>query len=575
MKGLRSDESQVFEAFLKSAQYLVRLQTQQDIWEHLGKFVLTHFRADWLAFVERDSGKGLSLRYCTLPGVVAAQNILTNNVRTLVADVVENGFLASCVLLNPAPSMTAFLPIVENHQTSGVMLIGHSDAQPLPKELLSTYLALAGLAGATIERKRAEQEVSRLNAQLERRVAERTTQLQTANDELVKEIVERNRVEAALRESESLYRGLFEHMNEGLAYCKMIFENGEGRDFVYLAVNPAFAILTGLKEVIGKRATEVIPGIREADPELFEIYARVTMTGIPEKFEMFVEALGMWFSISVYSPEKGYFVAIFEVITERKRAEEALIRTEKLAVTGRLAATMAHEINNPLEAMTNVVYLLGQSITDAGSREYVDIIDRQLQTISHITSQTLKFHRESVKPAEFDLAGLIGELVEFYQPKAKRHGVTLVKRLDTEARFTGFNGEIRQVISNLLLNAIEATPKEGRVTLHLYESFDRRGGNRPGYRVSVADTGIGIDPHHLSRIFEPFFTTKGENGTGLGLWVSMGIINRASGFIRVRSTRRSGHSGTCFSVFLPADLPVAELPGRRRYDAPRSTGRGA
>lgn len=572
MKGLRSDESQVFEAFLKSAQYLVRLQTQQDIWEHLGKFVLTHFPADWLAFVERGSGNSLSLRYCTLPETVAAQNILTS-VRTLVADVLENGFLASRVLLTPTPSMTAFLPIVENHQTSGVMLIGHTDAQPLPKELLSIYLALAGLAGATIERKRAEEEVRRLNAELERRVAERTGQLQTANDELLKEIIERRRAEVALRESESLYRGLFEHMNEGLAYCKMIFENGEGRDFVYLAVNSAFATLTGLKDVIGKRVTEVIPGIREADPGLFEIYARVAMNGVPEKFEMFIEALGMWFSISVYSPEKGFFVAIFDVITERKRAEKALIRTEKLAVTGRLAATMAHEINNPLEAMTNLVYLLGQSITDASTREYVDIIEKQLQTISRITSQTLKFHRESVRPAEFDLAGLIGELVEFYQPKAKQHGVTVVKRLDTEAKVLGFSGEIRQVISNLLLNAIEATPQDGQVTLHLYESSDRRGGNRRGYRVSIADTGIGIEAQHLSRIFEPFFTTKGENGTGLGLWVSLGIINRAGGFIRVWSTRRPGRSGTCFSIFLPADLSVAEMTGRRRYEAPHSMGR--
>jgi two-component system CheB/CheR fusion protein len=333
--------------------------------------------------------------------------------------------------------------------------------------------------------------------------------------------------------------------------------------------------LTGLKEVVGKRVTEVIPGIREADPELFEIYGRVAMTGVPEKFEMFVEALGMWFSISSYSPEKGFFVAIFDVITERKRAEAALIRTENLAVTGRLAATMAHEINNPLEAMTNVVYLLGQSVTDAGSREYVDIIEKQLQTISHITSQTLKFHRENVRPSEFELAGLIAELAEFYQLKARQHGVTVVKRLDTEAKVLGFSGEIRQVISNLLLNAIEATPQGGRVTLHLYESFDRRGDHRRGYRVSIADTGIGIEAQHRTRIFEPFFTTKGENGTGLGLWVSMGIINRAGGFIRLRSTRRPGRSGTCFSIFLPADPPVAEKTGRRRYETPHSNAHSA
>ena len=135
--------------------------------------------------------------------------------------------------------------------------------------------------------------------------------------------------EEAVRESEARYRGLFENMIEGFAYCKMIFENGNPQDFIYLSVNHAFETLTELKNVVGKRVTEVIPGIREADPELFETYGRVSLTGKPERFEIFVEALKMWFSISVYSPEKEFFVAVFDVITERKKAEEA---------QGRLAA---------------------------------------------------------------------------------------------------------------------------------------------------------------------------------------------------------------------------------------------
>jgi PAS domain S-box-containing protein len=259
-------------------------------------------------------------------------------------------------------------------------------------------------------------------------------------------------------------------------------------------------------------------------------------------------------------------VLVVRDITERKQAEQALLRSEKLAATGRLAATIAHEINNPLEAMTNIVYLLGQSVTDASTREYVEMLEKQLEGVSRITQQTLKFHRNYGQPAKFELAELIRELLVFFEPKAREHGVTVVKRLETAGEVVGFNGEIRQVLSNLLLNAIEATPQDGRIAVHLYPSIDWRHHARHGYRISIADTGTGIDSRHRMRIFEPFFSTKEDKGTGLGLWVSMGIIDRAGGSMRVWSTQRPGRSGTCFSVFLPASLPWAEMPGRRRYE---------
>jgi len=137
-------------------------------------------------------------------------------------------------------------------------------------------------------------------------------------------------IEKSLRESEQRYRSLFDNMLDGFAYCKMLFEDGEPLDFMYLDVNDAFERLTGLKDVVGKKVTEVIPGIKESDPELFEIFGRVSLTGNPEKFETYVDSLGIWFSISVYRPEREHFIAVFDNVTERKRAQEALKSSERM-----------------------------------------------------------------------------------------------------------------------------------------------------------------------------------------------------------------------------------------------------
>ncbi len=146
---------------------------------------------------------------------------------------------------------------------------------------------------------------------------------------IFQDITERKQANERLHESEERYRGLFEHMAEGYAYCQMIYENGQPQDWVYVAVNETFEALTGLKDVIGKRVSQVIPGIRESDPQLFEIYSRVALTGQPEKIETFVAAMQMWFSVSIYCPKKEFFVAVFDVITERKQAEEKLQASER------------------------------------------------------------------------------------------------------------------------------------------------------------------------------------------------------------------------------------------------------
>ena len=158
------------------------------------------------------------------------------------------------------------------------------------------------------------------------------SKLSYSNLKLAQAMSEQQRIEAALRQSEELYRYLFENMLNGFAYCKMLFEQNQPHDFIYLKVNSSFERLTGLKNVAGKKISEVIPGIRESDPELLELYGRVALTGKPERFEIYLEALKMWFSISVYSPEKEYFVSIFDVITERKQAEAERDRLFNLSI---------------------------------------------------------------------------------------------------------------------------------------------------------------------------------------------------------------------------------------------------
>jgi len=143
-----------------------------------------------------------------------------------------------------------------------------------------------------------------------------------------RDITDQKKYEEALKNSEQLYRSLFENMIDGYAYCQMIFENDKPQDFIYITVNPAFENLTGLRDVIGKKVTEVIPGIKQTNPQLFEIYGRVASSGQSEQFEMYIDPLKIWFSVAVYSHERGYFTAVFENISERKIAEEALKQRE-------------------------------------------------------------------------------------------------------------------------------------------------------------------------------------------------------------------------------------------------------
>jgi two-component system NtrC family sensor kinase len=244
-------------------------------------------------------------------------------------------------------------------------------------------------------------------------------------------------------------------------------------------------------------------------------------------------------------------VLSFRDIGERKRSEEALRITEKLANTGRMAATIAHEINNPLEAITNLVYLIGTATDlDADTRKYVDMAQAELARVTHISKQTLGFYRQSNLVAEFSLAEVADGVFALLERKLAAAHIVVERRYDSKLKVRGYAGEMRQVISNLILNAIEAVGHDGSLYLHIYKSRDWRSGQE-GIRFTILDSGSGIPRAKMASIFEPFFTTKPEKGTGLGLWVSNGIVHKHGGYMRVRSSQSAMNHGTCFSIFLP------------------------
>jgi PAS domain S-box-containing protein len=252
-------------------------------------------------------------------------------------------------------------------------------------------------------------------------------------------------------------------------------------------------------------------------------------------------------------------VLVFRDISERYAAEQSLMRAEKLASAGRLAAAIAHEVNNPLEGLVNLIYLARGEEDVPKIRRHLEEADRELQRIAHITRQSLGFYRENSSASLFRPDVVVREVFDFYSFRAAHIHVNLHVNLKTEQKAWGNPGELRQVLSNLVANSLDACTAGDAICVRVRHAMD-------GVRIVVADTGCGIHPENLDRIFEPFFTTKKDTGTGLGLWVSRELIEKHGGQLAVRSSITGRRTGTVFSLFLPGsaaaearvDLPVAK-----------------
>ncbi len=315
-----------------------------------------------------------------------------------------------------------------------------------------------------------------------------------------------------------------------------------------------------VNEIIGRRDDEIDPS---GDfTELIDFKRSVMERDMSDRREMTLTIKGVQevydtYAEPIHGPDGevvGVTVAAHDV-TRQKLAEETLRKTEKLALAGRLAATIAHEINNPLESVTNLLYILRTSTTDEHARNYASIAEEELARVSQIVTQSLRFHRQSTVPTREKLSTVLDSAAALYEKRISRR--TRIERdFSDRSEVQCYSSELRQVFGNLIGNALDAIRGEGTLYLRTREASDPVSGEK-GVRVTVGDTGHGMDRQTLQRIAEPFFTTKGTNGTGLGLWISKDILQKHRAKMRVKSRPGPTRSGTVFSIFLPLESRLA------------------
>ena len=377
---------------------------------------------------------------------------------------------------------------------------------------------------------------------------------------------------AGLKDTLSLLDSMQANAPIGLAFLD--------RNCRVVRVNQVFADMSGvaLARHLGKTLPELLS--QPAAHDLEDAVLRVFEHNEPVRNLEFGAHAGKardWtWLVSAYpvrtTPTEVRWVGIIAIdASERKRSEEALRKSEKLAVTGRLAASIAHEINNPLEAVTNLVFLL-RTFTplDPKALHYIEMLEYEIRRISEITQQTLRFYRQSTLPTRATLSELLDSVLSLYRGRLNAFDIKVERRYNPQATIVCFAGEIRQVVANLVGNSIDAcVATGGRLLVRARPSHDWKNPSREGLRFVVADTGTGIAPELRERLFEPFLTTKEATGTGLGLWVSHEIIIKHQGAIYVRTRaaaqRPSGGNGTTgtgtvFEFFIPHNPNLGQEP---------------
>lgn len=361
------------------------------------------------------------------------------------------------------------------------------------------------------------------------------------------------RYQSALEELH-LNRRIFRSVTSGISVA-----SATEHDFPLTYVNPAFEVMTGysLEEVQGRncrflqgqdREQQTLVAVRDALRNFRQV--TVVLRNYRKDGSSFWNELSLA-PIRNRDGEVTHFVGIQNDVTARVEFEAALRESEKLAAVGRLAASIAHEINNPLESVMNLLYLASHEVTLEGTKGYVHEAEAEVKRIALVTTQSLRFYRQNTQAQAVDCDELLVEILDLYMPKLVRFQVEVQHDRAAHDHVVCMDSEIRQVLSNLVRNAIDAMRAHGgRLFARTRRMTEHRSGRR-GVAITIADTGTGIAPEVMRRLYTAFFTTKGDVGTGLGLWVSANIVERHQGRLMVRS--KVG-VGTVFTLFLPFNL---------------------
>jgi PAS domain S-box-containing protein len=459
--------------------------------------------------------------------------LLKNDIAVVLMDVSMpelDGFeLADVIRQHPRFQKTAIIFISGVHLTDSDKIQGYRSGAvdyisvPVVPEVLRAKI------GIFVELHRKTRMLQILNNQLEQRVAERTDELRRREEQF------RTRAELLDLATEAI-------MERGVDGEVLFWNAGAERLYGWR-----------YDEILGKDIHTVL---------------RTTFPVPREEIDAALRDRRVWHGNLLQKKKDGTDVivacrktmnhegeAILEVnrdITSQLLAEEALREAEKLAAMGRVAGIIAHEINNPLAAITNIFFLIrNHPSLDDEARHCAAMAEQELQRVAHITRQTLSFYRESKTPIAVMLTELLDDVVGLQERQFQISHIKLSKKYLTPGVVHGFPVELRQVFLNLIGNAIQAMPNGGDLRLTVKETHDWQS-KRRGISVTIVDTGVGVKPQDSSKLFEPFFSTKSTKGTGLGLWISKGIVQKYEGSISFRSIRTPRGCATCFRVFLPS-----------------------